>query len=89
MAYSAMCRRGDASCLEEPYPATGPIKHDAACNDAVLGSGQDSCLSAGIYAAVAPACKQWDRAVAGPECGSLTHRLGRLQIGSCVGRFKV
>jgi hypothetical protein len=45
--------------------------------------------STGIYAAVAPACKQWDRAAAGPECGSLTHRLGRLQIGSCVGRFKV
>jgi len=29
----------------------------------VLGSGQDSCLSAGICAAVAPAYKQWDRAV--------------------------
>jgi hypothetical protein len=87
MAYNAMCRRGDASCLEEPYPATGSIKHDAACNDAVRGSGQDSCLCRHLRCRSTR--KQWDRAVAGPECGSLTHRLGRLQIGSCVGRFKV
>jgi hypothetical protein len=88
MAYRAVCLSRDASCLEEPYPATGPIQHDAACNDAVLGSGQQA-ASAGICAAVAPACKQWVRAVAGPDHGSLTHRHRRPQIGSCVGRFKV
>ena len=68
MAYCAMCLSRDPSCLEEPYPATGPIEHDAACNDAVLRSGQTA-ASAGICAAVAPVCKQWDRAVAGPDHG--------------------
>jgi hypothetical protein len=43
--HTAPCASVDGTlCLEEPYPAQGPIEHDSACKEAVLGSGQDSCL---------------------------------------------